>query len=436
MRRALPLYASLALTLGGCVSQYIEGQMTYEQEPLELEDDAGPRRDQGAARPLDADAPPPRPPDMDVFDPCQGVACGPYGDCANGICLCRAGGVYNAQGQCVAEGAEGCTRDSECPLNERCQGGICYCPAPYAWDGQGVCRPADPCASVSCPAHARCQGGACVCDGGYHMEGAVCVLDAPDDPCLGLSCPAHSRCQGGRCVCDPGYHVANDACVLDAPCGGACRADQICVAEVCRCPAGQVDQGGACVLLDDPCDGEGCSGRGECMTHALNDGTISTVCACQVGFTPSTSVGMDCVPTAEVCAGGQIPSLGVEFTPTSEECALYEGINLNRALADERAVGLCFTPLPYSLLWSYHARAHSEAMEAAGASFAAEGEHALSSGAQLLAPAGNLDNQIDALTRGGPCPDGSPWCALLGCDYLWLGVGRSPQGWSALNLSR
>lgn len=139
----LLLFLCIGITLPSCASLLDFDDIEIQSEDAGSQDatvvDAAPNDDASDGSPFDGG--------IDVFeggsdqaqDPCQGVDCGPFGQCTfiggQVVCDCQDG--HHAEGlSCVED------------------------------------PPPDPCESITCGANASCQGGNCVCDAGYEGDPA------------------------------------------------------------------------------------------------------------------------------------------------------------------------------------------------------------------------------------------------------------------------
>ena len=235
-------------------------------------------------------------------------ACGPNGNCTNGVCCFEWG--------CVPPP---CTTNLDCGLGGLCRDGVCVPPPPCETTDDcsaeqlcvlGACADAPACAEdAECPAVHRCvdarclRDGACFEDDDCGFEGVVCQAGICVEPVV--FCVDDSQCLPteichafiGECrPKDPFCHVAADCgvfgvicvdemcvvpppdCVVDADCspGEVCDAQQCtpvpagCVHEA-DCPFRHVCEMATCVprpavcASDADCEaGRACS-TGQCL---------------------------------------------------------------------------------------------------------------------------------------------------------------------------
>ena len=172
--------------------------------------------------------------DMEIEAPsaCAGVACGVYGHCYEGSCVCVGG--YKTPASCAGGGDCMCSQQrcaSDCatcvagsagnctscavplpllqPSSGRCKA---TCPAGAFADPSGVCAPCDAtCAACTGPGASDCsscdpigvashlRAGACVdsCDSGYYAE---------DQPLVRTCQPCHASCE----VTVPSLHLQHE----------------------------------------------------------------------------------------------------------------------------------------------------------------------------------------------------------------------------------
>ncbi|HSA24584.1 MAG TPA: hypothetical protein P5076_24200, partial [Myxococcota bacterium] len=213
-------------------------------------------------------------------------------------CMCEAGYVESATGDCVSAG--GCDPN---PCREehrtRCESPdgavVCLCDPGYVDGPGGACVP-DPCLPNPCaePNRTRCSAelgvAVCRCDAGWEEgPGGTCV---PDDPCLPNPCAeAHrTRCvadgQAVSCLCDDGYVEGGQGeCVRPCdlqPCQTPPRTRCANRGEsaVCLCDEGMLEtEQGVCV--DDVCEPNPCAEprRTACVRQGQTH-----VCACDPGY--------------------------------------------------------------------------------------------------------------------------------------------------------
>jgi hypothetical protein len=363
---------------------------------------------------------------------CHGVFSGVLEGDGGGDAAPRIDAKPNVDGATVVDGggpADGSSAtDASAPDGTLVDGG------PLDPDG-AIDGPPDPCAGVDCGAHGHCvdNGGqaACDCDPGYHADGLTCV---EDDPCAGVNCSGHGDClvdgsNNPYCDCDAGYHADGLTCVEDDPCAGVnCSGHGDCLVDgsnnpYCDCDTGYTAQGLFCVEDTDPCSGQNCSGHGTCMVW---DGI--PVCACDAGYTPSSSVGLDCVDTDTVCVGGPINydydndgTTDTWFEPSAWECWMYELVNYTRATHDDEGSPECHTPLMWDVEWAAHGRNHSHQMEDQGGLF-----HADFPSGQNCAYGCDPPCEMDMYMTGPNephCPDLSHHCNIMRCSFSHIGIG-------------
>ncbi|NMC69493.1 MAG: CAP domain-containing protein [Myxococcales bacterium] len=168
---------------------------------------------------------------------------------------------------------------------------------------------------------------------------------------------------------------------------------------------------------------------GECSGHGrLYTWSDATVCACNPGYSPSTSAGRDCVPTNLVCRGGPIDfdvdgdgTNETTFEPSALECEMFELVNYTRATHDNEGTPECHTPLMYNVEWSAHARNHSKQMSDRGTLF-----HADYPSGQNCAYGCDPACEMDMYMNGSGedhCPPLSHHCNIMRCSFSQIGIG-------------
>lgn len=237
-------------------------------------------------------------------------------------------------------------------------------------------------------------------------------------------------------ACDDGSSDPGDAAGDDsaASCEAlSCHADCLargfasgtCAGTVCNCTGGGAD-------ADADADAEAEAAPGACSGHGSEHtwGSV-TVCACNSGYTPSSSAGRDCVPTSTVCTGGAIDydvdgdgTNETRFDPSALECLMYELVNLTRATHDDEGTPECHTPLAYSVEWSAHGRNHSKQMHDRGGLFHEDypwGQNC----AYGCDPACEMNMYMTG--PGEPhCDALSHHCNIMRCGFSAIGVGYWP----------
>ncbi|MBI5486633.1 MAG: CAP domain-containing protein [Deltaproteobacteria bacterium] len=256
----------------------------------------------------------------------------------------------------------------------------------------------------------------------------VAGCPAGSDDSAGTDVPAESAdedggaCEALRCHAD---------CISHGYAGGSCAG------AMCNCHGDPGDGGAdadgdaetameAEAEADAVVDAGECSGRGTMRTW----GSVR-VCACDPGFTPSTSAGLDCVPTSTVCTGGAIAydvdGDGVNetrFDPSAQECRMYELVNLTRATHDDEGTPECHTPLSYSVEWSAHGRNHSRQMYERGGLY-----HEDYPWGQNCAYGCDPACEIDMYMTGPSephCEAISHHCNIMRCGFSAVGIGYWP----------
>ncbi|MBI5494190.1 MAG: hypothetical protein HY904_04130 [Deltaproteobacteria bacterium] len=280
--------------------------------------------------------------------------------------------------------------------------------------------------------------------GGSSGAAAVSSSSTAVDPCAGVTCAGYGTCAAAAgvasCACNAGFHADGLSCVADGPCDGVtCSGHGTCAVQpfigtaACHCNTGFHEVGLACVSDANPCEGVACSGHGSCRAVGGNP-----VCACDAGFTPSSTAGMDCLPTAEVCRGGAINydvdgdgTADTWFEPLPEECRMFELVNFTRATHDDEGSGECHGPLAYSLEWSAHARNHSKQCAERGGLF-----HADYPMGQNCAYGCDEACEMNLYMSGANedhCPAMSHHCNIMRCGFSYLGVGTWAGTWNTQN---
>ena len=189
-----------------------------------------------------------------------------------------------------------------------------------------------------------------------------------------------------------------------------------------------------CVNLNNPCDGISCSNHGQCYAHDGNP-----VCACERGYSPSSIDGIDCIPTKYVCKGSfvnyDVDGDGTNesyFSPTEDECFMFEQINYTRATHDDEGTPECHTPLMYSVEWSAHARNHSKQMFEAGNLF-----HADYPNGQNCAYGCGVECEMNMYMNGANephCGELSHHCNIMRCwGSSYVGIGYYNGSWNTQN---
>jgi len=168
-----------------------------------------------------------------------------------------------------------------------------------------------------------------------------------------------------------------------------------------------------------------CSGHGTPYTWPSG-----TFCACDPGYSPSSSAGNDCVPTGTVCKGGTLSSPidvdgdGVDdthFDPSPLECEMYELVNYTRATHDPEGSPECHTPLMYNLKWSAHGRNHCFQMSERGGLF--HDDYPMGQNCAVgCGPSCEMDLYMNGAGEDH-CPALSHHCNIMRCSFSQIGVG-------------
>ena len=254
-------------------------------------------------------------------DPCNG-----HGTCevveGEAVCTCTVENTTLPYCECVTNfNDHGATCDMSCTLWGMDCGGVDH---GYCDDATG-------------PAYCVCEDGYTgdncqECDTGYHASGTSCVLDetCTPNPCANGDCSL----SGGEAECDCDYGWAGDTCDTCAPGfhddGGACVLDQECTPTSCAngctcsvvgstvicdngatnwdestfcytCEAGYHESGGACVA-DEVCLADSCNYHGTCsiVGGAIDcsctvPNSVEPYCECFPGYVDhGTSCDMSC----------------------------------------------------------------------------------------------------------------------------------------------
>ncbi len=242
---------------------------------------------------------------------------------------CGACGRTCATGQvCVASACR-----TSCPAGQTVCGGRCVSINSDSFNC-GAC-------AAECPTGQVCSEGACAlrcaaplteCGGAASGDGGVArrCADTRNDRencgACGTRCEAGQVCEGGACVvsCVAGETVCSGRCIDTqtdrahcGACGMACAAGQICTAGACRtsCPAGQEVCGDRCVSLTTDSGNCGMCGAACATGQACAGGRCEIACP-----TGQTACGAACVTTATdpancgacgmACPTGQVCSEG------------------------------------------------------------------------------------------------------------------------------
>ena len=229
-------------------------------------------------------------------DLCEGVRCGPYGECIQGACSCDLG-FEIADGVCV-DLDECALNTDDCHEDALCQNTLgsyeCTCAPGYRGDGRG-CEDIHECDERldNCADHALCTNT----DGGFEC---ACVEGYVGD---GIACVDLNECEDGSAQCDP-----NSECV------------NIIGAYECQCRAGWAADGAACGDIDE-CAG----GLDNCSDNALcRNVPGSFVCECLTGWSGDGVVCADddeCALNLAECGANST----CQNSPGAYECRCDEG---------------------------------------------------------------------------------------------------------------
>ena len=301
----------------------------------------------------------------------------------------------------------------------------------------------NPCDDTTCPLHSTCNlnnGNAeCKCDTGYEESGETCI---EIDNCNGVTCQTHATCNtdNGNCYCDNNYHISSnvETCIDNNICGSLnCTNHSTCDYDTgsCKCNEGYHDEGGTCIENEQNACG-GCSGHGTCY---IQEG--DPVCACDIGYTPGdpNRTGLDCVLTNTVCKAGEInydlDEDGVNetwFTPTADECEMFEILNFIRAVHDKEGSDESHKPLRYDIVWSAHARNHSQKMIDQGGLFhddhpggqnCAYGRGPLGEMGMYMGCSNPKEEFVCKSAREGHCAPLSHHCNIMRPRFSYVGIG-------------
>ncbi len=184
---------------------------------------------------------------------------------------------------------------------------------------------------------------------------------------------------------------------------------------------------------DDDDAGDDDTGDDDTAVECSGHGTLIvwddvSVCACDSGYSPSSSQGTDCVPTAQICTGGAI-NYDVDedgqnetyFEPSVDECWMFELVNYTRATHDDEGTPECHTPLMYDVEWSAHGRNHSLLMQQAGGLYHDDYPYG-----QNCAYGCDAACEMDMYMNGPNephCPELSHHCNIMRCEFSYIGIG-------------
>ena len=247
--------------------------------------------------------------DKNLCDPCKAEIvtkyfcddkgdCPDCADCINGFCEELCAPEFCLNGGCVE-----CTKDSQCPCNQKCANGKCVCAQGTFLDADGIC-------CIECDSEHPC--GICKdCVGGKCVD-RVCpdgICDPAQDSCVECvtndQCGVNECCVGNECNCCQGF-VRNDCTGLCVPLPpNSCQTSNDC--EVCENCTGY-----------DPCTGYGVCTEAICPPgQVCYDGTCIDECDCD---------DPDCTPVTNYCGEvneedcGCLPCVGNCITGCNEEC--------------------------------------------------------------------------------------------------------------------
>lgn len=195
-------------------------------------------------------------------------ACPENGICANDCCnklykLTDCGEGFIKDGDSCR--TESCTDDASiCTGGKTCQSGVCKCPSGKT-EVNGQCE-----TSTCANGGVTCSSGVCDTSSGECVEclskgdcsSGVC--DTGSKTCV--ECLTNSDCTGGK-------ECSNKKCVVPDPCAGiTCSGGKSCVDGTCKCPSGQIDNGGTC-------EAPNCANGGiDCEKHGKVCNTSSGEC--------------------------------------------------------------------------------------------------------------------------------------------------------------
>lgn len=263
--------------------------------------------------------------------------------CSGSQCQCP-GGTKACGSACVDTQADplhcgGC--DLPCLAGQVCNQGNCTASCGPLTKCGASCVDTDISAAhcggcdMPCPAGATCVLGSCQCPQGTSSCNGACI-NTVSDPAncggCGVPCGQGTTCIGSACVCPGGELVCGASCV-DAQndpancgaCGKVCAVGQTCVAGSCTCGASSVSFSGAVQpILTASCALNGCH-KGVMPQESL-DLTPAKSYAALVGVLaaqcndgrkrvapgqPSESYLVDKMMDVDLCAGTQMPKLGL-----------------------------------------------------------------------------------------------------------------------------
>jgi len=390
---------------------------------------------------------------------CNETSCGDYGSCdLTGKCVCNEGyggdlcdrcdEGYGGFPDCIVDQCNGHGDKGSSPFGPPCDcytgfGGT-YCnQCATGFEDYPNCVPeGSKCNPDPCNGNGEClhSDGSCECKLGF--DGAGC-----------------DKCSGGYSGY-PDCKLTGDPCA-DDPCGGKGNCDQSDGSCECfdgydgnKCDKCKMGYTGFpdCVVDMSKCGG--CSGHGTCITW--NDtGSEVSVCACDPGFTASDNQAKDCVPTSDVCVGGDISGVtckaescfgkdktcydmdsgcdvdgdGVHdttFEPNAYECEMFEKINYTRATRDDSDVpnvsGQAHTSLRWNVREAAVARHHSRFMGGYGSLYHDEHSGGQNCAWNYQSVDGAMNGYMDGPNEP-PCPALSHHCNIMRATFTTVGVG-------------
>lgn len=243
------------------------------------------------------------------------------------------------EGVCVPRGGKTCTKDDECPGNQRCDGGTCTIGRRDCSSDPSVCQSGYECRANNCYRKTCKDNNDCETDKKCNKSTGKCGNNSTPD-CTKTGCPTGKVCNRTTKLCqDNSLGCSSDGeCKANEKCNtftGKCEPKSGCSSDS-ECNSNQRCSNGKCVPKTGPCtkDGDCPSGTkcfsGTCRVGCRSNSDCASGQKCNLGTnqcqTSSCTSDSQCTPPVGACYQGKCQSCASQFNcPSTANCNFSTG---------------------------------------------------------------------------------------------------------------